>query len=166
MPVDVRPWIEYPVEVTVIVRGPLAAIATGADAGRGDSGCERLRGRRDRCRPLLGRPRLGLDRGDARGVQALLLPEARDEAAARGGGRGEPGRSLLGRGCDGVQLRRLCRRAERRAAASCVRASRACSMIRLFWPAARLRLSSPASASSSDSALSRTASGSPWSGRS
>ena len=53
------------------------------------------------------------------------------------------------------------RRAARRAAASRVRAARACSMIRLFWPAARLRLSSPASASSSESAPSRTRAGRP-----
>ena len=58
---------------------------------------------------LLRRPRLGLDRGDARGVQALLMPETRDEAAARSCGRGEPCGALLRRGGESVQLHRLLR---------------------------------------------------------
>ena len=54
--------------------------------------------------PLLGRPGLGLDRGDARGVQALLLAEARHEGAARSCGRGKLCKSLLRRCGECVQL--------------------------------------------------------------
>ena len=43
MPVEVRPWMEYPVELTVIVRGPLVGDRIGgADAGAATavaSGC-------------------------------------------------------------------------------------------------------------------------------
>ena len=94
-------------ELTVIDRGTARGDRRRSGRRGGDCGYECLRGGRGRCRPLLGRPCLGLDRGDARGVQALLMPEARHEAAARGGGRGEPGDPLLGRGCDGVQFHRL-----------------------------------------------------------
>ena len=64
-------------------------------------------GGRDRGGLLLRRPRLGLDRGDARGVQALLMPEARHEAAACSCGRGELSRALVCGSDESVQLRRL-----------------------------------------------------------
>ena len=93
----------------MIVRGPLVASGTGRKSGRrsGDGRCKRCGGRRDRGRLLLCGPRLGLDRGDARGVQALLMPEARDEAATRSCGRGELSGALLCRGGESVQLRCL-----------------------------------------------------------
>ena len=81
----------------MIVRGPLVAIEEERTPER------RLRFGCLRCGDVAAvrcsrRPCLGLDRGDACGVQALLMPQARHEAAARGGGRGEPCDALLGRG--------------------------------------------------------------------
>jgi hypothetical protein len=58
---------------------------------------------------LLGRPHLSLDRGDTRGVQALLLAQACHEAAARSCGRGKPRHSLVRRGGERIQLGRLLR---------------------------------------------------------
>ena len=160
IPVDVRPRMRVAGRADGDRRARRGATIGGAGRRRARRGRRlRPRARVVRCSR---RARLGLDRGDARRVAGPA------DAAGRRRSCGAAPRSR--RACRARAPRRprarpaprparASRAVERRRAASAP--SRACSMIRLFWPAARLRLSSPASASSSDSAPSRTASGSP-----